>query len=35
VLAALRSRDYRRFWIGGLVSNLGVWIQTIALGWLV
>jgi MFS family permease len=35
VLAALRSRDYRRFWIGALVSNLGVWIQTIALGWLV
>jgi MFS family permease len=35
VLGALRSRDYRRFWIGALVSNLGVWIQTIALGWLV
>jgi MFS family permease len=31
----LRSRDYRRFWVGALVSNLGVWIQTIALGWLV
>src|SRR5262249_38194515 len=35
VLAALRSRDYRRFWLGSLVSNLGLWIQTIALGWLV
>jgi MFS family permease len=35
VLAALRSRQYRRFWIGALVSNLGVWIQSIALGWLV
>jgi MFS family permease len=35
VLGALRSRDYRRFWLGALVSNLGVWIQTIALGWLV
>jgi len=35
VLAALRIRDYRRFWLGSLVSNLGLWIQTIALGWLV
>jgi len=35
VLAALRSRTYRRFWLGSLVSNLGLWIQTIALGWLV
>lgn len=35
MLAALRSRDYRRFWLGALVSNLGVWIQSIALGWLV
>jgi MFS family permease len=35
VLAALRSRDYRRFWLGSLVANLGLWIQTIALGWLV
>ena len=35
MLAALRSRNYRRFWIGSLVSSLGVWIQTIALGWLV
>jgi MFS family permease len=35
VLAALRHRDYRRFWLGSLVSNLGVWIQAIALGWLV
>jgi MFS family permease len=35
VLSALRSRDYRRFWLGSLVSSLGLWIQTIALGWLV
>jgi MFS family permease len=35
VLAALRSRSYRRFWIGSLVSNLGLWMQAIALGWLV
>jgi MFS family permease len=35
VLAALRSRDYRLFWAGSFVSNLGTWIQAIALGWLV
>ncbi len=35
MFGALRSRNYRRFWIGSLVSNLGVWMQTIALGWLV
>ena len=32
MLAALRLRQYRRFWLGSLVSNLGLWIQTIALG---
>lgn len=35
MLGALRSPGYRRFWLGSLVSNLGLWIQTIALGWLV
>jgi MFS family permease len=35
VLAALRSPDYRRFWAGSFVSNLGTWIQAVALGWLV
>lgn len=30
-----RSRDYRRFWAGSLIANLGLWMQTIALGWLV
>jgi len=35
VLAPLRSRSYRRFWLGSLVSNLGLWMQSIALGWLV
>jgi predicted MFS family arabinose efflux permease len=30
-----RSRDYRLFWVGSLIANLGLWIQTIALGWLV
>jgi MFS family permease len=35
VLAALRFRDYRRFWIGSFTASLGLWIQTVALGWLV
>ena len=35
MLSALRFRDFRRFWLGSLVSSLGLWIQTIALGWLV
>ena len=33
--ALRRSREYRRFWAGSLIANLGLWIQTIALGWLV
>jgi MFS family permease len=35
VLGALRSRDYRLFWSGSFIANLGVWVQQIALGWLV
>jgi len=35
VLRPLRSRDYRLFWSGSLIANLGVWMQTTALGWLV
>ena len=35
MLGALRSRDYRLFWSGSFVANLGVWVQQIALGWLV
>jgi MFS family permease len=35
VLSPLRSRDYRLFWSGSLIANLGVWMQTTALGWLV
>jgi MFS family permease len=35
VLRPLRSRDYRLFWSGSLIANLGVWVQTTALGWLV
>ena len=33
--ALRRSPDYRLFWAGSLIANLGLWIQTIALGWLV
>lgn len=32
---ALRSRDFRLFWAGAFVSNIGSWIQSIALSWLV
>jgi predicted MFS family arabinose efflux permease len=35
VLRPLRSRDYRLFWSGSLIANLGLWIQQIALGWFV
>jgi MFS family permease len=35
VLAALRSRNYLLFWSGSLVANVGMWMQQIALGWLV
>jgi len=35
VLRAFRSRDYLLFWSGSLVSNVGLWMQQIALGWLV
>lgn len=32
---SLRLRDFRIFFIGALISNLGSWMQTTALGWLV
>jgi MFS family permease len=35
VLRALRSRNYLLFWSGSLVANVGMWMQQIALGWLV
>jgi len=28
-------RDYRYFWTGALLSNIGTWMQMIALGWIV
>src|SRR5437762_3072817 len=33
-LAALLYRDFRLFWIGLLVSNIGTWMQQFGLGWL-
>ena len=35
MFGALRSRDFRFFWTGAFVSNIGSWIQSIALSWLV
>jgi MFS family permease len=32
---ALRHRNYRLFWTGQLVSLVGTWMQTVALGWLI
>lgn len=34
-LHALRHRNYRLFWSGALIANVGSWMRTIALGWLV
>src|SRR5690242_16924654 len=32
---ALSNPDYRRFWIGAFLSNVGTWMQAVAQGWLV
>ncbi|GMU57195.1 MAG: MFS transporter [Candidatus Xenobia bacterium] len=32
---ALRHRDYRLFWMGQTISQLGGWMQTVGLAWLV
>ncbi len=32
---SFRHRDYRYFWSGALVSNVGTWMQTVAVGWVV
>ena len=34
-LRALQHADYRNFWIGNFLSNIGTWMQNIAEGWLV
>ena len=33
--ASLGNRNYRRFFVGQLVSLVGTWMQTVALSWLV
>lgn len=35
MVIALRHRDFRLFWSGNLLSNIGTWMQNIAQGWLV
>src|SRR4029077_7872284 len=32
---ALSHRNYRLFWIGAFLSNIGTWMQSVAQGWLV
>ncbi|MDQ1520486.1 MAG: hypothetical protein QOI55_1559, partial [Actinomycetota bacterium] len=31
-LAPLRHRDFARFWTGAFVSNIGTWMETVAIG---
>ena len=33
-LAALGYRDFRLFWSGQLISNIGTWMQMTATSWL-
>ena len=33
-LAALGYRDFRLFWSGQLISNIGTWMQMTATNWL-
>ncbi len=35
MLLALRHRDFRYFWTGNFLSNIGTWMQNVAQGWLV
>ncbi len=32
---ALRNRNFRLFWSGNFLSNIGTWMQNVAQGWLV
>lgn len=32
---ALRHPDFRLFWVGNFISNIGSWMQNVAQGWLV
>ena len=33
--ASLQHREYRRLWIGAILSNTGTWMQSVALSWFV
>ncbi len=35
IVRALRNRNYRLFWGGNFLSNIGTWMQNVAQGWLV
>lgn len=35
IARALRNRDFRLFWSGNFLSNIGTWMQNVAQGWLV
>lgn len=35
VVRALRHRDFRLFWFGNFLSNVGTWMQNVAESWLV
>src|SRR5262249_40199918 len=35
IVRALRHRNFRYFWIGNFLSNIGTWMQSVAQGWLV
>ena len=35
IVRSLRNTDFRHFWAGNFLSNIGTWMQNIAQGWLV
>ena len=35
VVRALRNQNFRLFWSGNFLSNIGTWMQNVAQGWLV
>jgi MFS family permease len=35
IVRSLRHEDFRRFWTGNFLSNIGTWMQNVAQGWLV
>jgi len=35
IFRSFRHRDYAFFWSGNFLSNIGTWMQNLALGWLV